>query len=241
MPHGMHSSCDDRDHAIGTGINSVQLYGNLHDEMLHAEIGNLHQHEDTSGSQQPEQSFDMHYGQLEICRRAFRQAREGNDEGERSLLCILKDDEDDSSLGTVRPFISSSYDNSSSSGRASKGEGTTVSNRISNSTAKQNESNSVLLHVDAEDLRPITGAKVCDIFISTSIYTTRDKFSEWRCHTVAREQHGTKRRFEQFEHLSFFAFIVFPLYLYPLSFILIFLLFFLSLFTCFTLFPMFTY
>ena len=35
---------------------------------------------------------------------------------------------------------------------------------------------------------------------------SRDKFSVWRCHAVAKEQHGTKRRFEQFEHLSFSTF-----------------------------------
>ena len=28
-------------------------------------------------------------------------------------------------------------------------------------------------------------------------------FEDWRCNPVAREQHGIKRRFEQFEHLSF--------------------------------------
>ena len=35
---------------------------------------------------------------------------------------------------------------------------------------------------------------------------SRDKFWVWKCHAVAREQHGTKRRFEQFEHVSSFTF-----------------------------------
>jgi hypothetical protein len=34
---------------------------------------------------------------------------------------------------------------------------------------------------------------------------SRDKFSVWMCHTVAREQHGAKRRFKQFEHLPFYC------------------------------------
>ena len=36
-------------------------------------------------------------------------------------------------------------------------------------------------------------------------HSSRDKFL-WRCNTVAREQLGTKRKFEQFEHLSSFTF-----------------------------------
>ena len=35
---------------------------------------------------------------------------------------------------------------------------------------------------------------------------SRDKYSVWRCHAVAREQHGTTRKIEQFEHLFPFTY-----------------------------------
>ena len=40
-----------------------------------------------------------------------------------------------------------------------------------------------------------------------------DNFRDWRCGTVAREQLGTKRRFEQFELLSSFTFTLLTVHL----------------------------